>query len=170
MRSPDPSRAKRVLILRHRAAGDLLLTTPALRALRAGLPEATIEILVARGTEALLQGNPDVDRVTPLDRRSLRAQVARYVALARGGYDLVLDMVSNPRSAFMAAVTRAPIRVGYDIPGRRGAYTIRVPREPVGQDGPVARYAAEGPLDLVRACLLYTSDAADERSSVDLGG
>ena len=25
-------------------------------------------------------------------------------------------------------------------------------------------------LDLVNACLLYTSDAADERSSVDLGG
>ncbi|HXF58629.1 MAG TPA: glycosyltransferase family 9 protein [Candidatus Saccharimonadales bacterium] len=151
MPSPDLTRVRRVLVLRHRAAGDLLLTTPALRALRAGLPEAAIEILVARGTGDLLRGNPDVDRVLELDRRSLLGQASRYVSLSRGGYDLVLDMVSNPRSAFMAALTRAPIRVGYDIPGRSGAYTVRVPREPRGPDGPIVRYAPEGPLDLVRA-------------------
>ena len=29
---------------------------------------------------------------------------------------------------------------------------------------------ADNPIHLVDACLLYTSDAADERSSVDLGG
>jgi ADP-heptose:LPS heptosyltransferase len=46
----------------------------------------------------------------------------------------------------MAALTRARIRVGYDIPGRSGAYTVRVPRE-----GPTVRYAPEGPLDQVRA-------------------
>jgi len=149
--SPDLGGVRRVLVLRHRAAGDLLLTTPALRALRAGLPEARIDILVARGTEAILERNPDVDRVLTLNRRSLWGQAFRYAALARGGYDLVLDMVSNPRSAFMAMLTRAPIRVGYDIPGRSGAYTVRVPREPTGPDGPVVRYAPEGPLDLIRA-------------------
>ena len=151
MPSPDRSGVRRVLVLRHRAAGDLILTTPALRALRAGLPEARIEILVSRGTETILDENPDVDRVLTLDRRSLLDQASRYAALAYGRYDLVLDMVSNPRSAFMTALTRAPIRVGYDIPGRSGAYTVRVPREPMGPDGPIARYAAESPLDQVRA-------------------
>src|SRR5438105_687042 len=146
--SLDLSGVRRVLVLRHRAAGDLLLTTPALRALRAGLPSATIDILVARGTRELLHGNADVDRVLELDRRSLLQQASRYADLARGRYDLVLDMVSNPRSAFMVALTRAPIRVGYDIPGRSGAYTVRVPREPLGPDGPIVRYAPEGPLDL----------------------
>src|SRR5438067_10302215 len=107
--SPDLSLVRRVLVLRHRAAGDLLLTTPALRALRAGLPSAAIDILVARGTDDILRGNGDVDRVLTLDRRSLLAQASRYADLARGRYDLVLDMVSNPRSAFMAALTRAPL-------------------------------------------------------------
>jgi ADP-heptose:LPS heptosyltransferase len=149
--SPDLSRVRRALVLRHRAAGDLLLTTPALRALRAGLPTSRIEVLVSRGTGSLLRGNPDVDEVVEVDRRSLASQAGVYARLARGGYDLVLDMVSNPRSALMTALTRAPIRVGYDLPGRRHAYTIRVPREPVGPDGPVVRYAPEASLDLVRA-------------------
>ena len=45
-----------------------------------------------------------------------------------------------------------------------------------GADGQAvtAEFAGEGEIpfghDLVEACLLYTSDAADERSSVDLGG
>src|SRR5678815_1768611 len=33
-----------------------------------------------------------------------------------------------------------------------------------------ARFAALCPVRRTRSCLLYTSDAADERSSVDLGG
>ena len=34
----------------------------------------------------------------------------------------------------------------------------------------VARIELEGGFSLLDSCLLYTSDAADERSSVDLGG
>lgn len=146
-----PSR-ERILVIRHRAAGDLLLTTPALRALRLGAPEAEIHVLVSRGMEELLEGNPDVDHILALDRTSLPSQAATYARLARGGYRRVLDLVSNPRTAVMTALTRAPIRAGYDIPGRAWAYTVRVPREPIGSDGrPVLRYAPEAALDIVRA-------------------
>jgi ADP-heptose:LPS heptosyltransferase len=146
-----PSR-ERLLVIRHRAAGDLLLTTPALHALRAGAPGAEIDVLVSRGMEELLEGNPDVDRVLAFDRKSLPSQAALYARLARGGYGRVLDLVSNPRSAFLTALTRAPVRAGYDIPGRSWAYTVRVPREPRGSDGaPQLRYAPEAALDIVRA-------------------
>ena len=149
--SVDLPGVRRALAIRHRAGGDLLLSTPALRALRAGLPAASIEVLTARGMGELLLGNPDVDRILEFDRRSLGSQAALYARLLRGGYDLVLDMVSTPRSAWLTALTRAPIRVGYDLPRRRYAYTHRLPRDVVGAEGPVPRYAAEGPLDLVRA-------------------
>lgn len=142
---------RRVLVIRHRAAGDLLLTTPALRALRSALPAARLDVLVARGLGSLLEGNPDVSRVIEFDRRSLRSQASLYLKLARGGYDAVLDLVSNPRSAWMTALTRARVRAGYDIPGRSWAYTVAVPREPVGPAGPIARYAPEGALDITRA-------------------
>jgi ADP-heptose:LPS heptosyltransferase len=142
---------RRVLVIRHRAGGDLLLTTPALRALRAGLPQATIEVLTARGLGSLLEGNPDVDRILDFDRKSLASQGLLYARLLRGVYDLALDLVSNPRSALMTALTRARHRVGYSIPGRSWAYTLALPREPIGPQGPLLRYAPEAALDIVRA-------------------
>jgi ADP-heptose:LPS heptosyltransferase len=148
----DPARARSVLVIRHRAGGDLLLTTPALRALRAGLPGARIDVVAARGLGSLLAGNPDVDRVIEFDRKSLLSQAALYAKLARGGYDLVIDLVSNPRTSFMTRLTRAPLRAGYDIAGRGRAYNVKVPREPAGSDGrPVLRYAPEAALDVMRA-------------------
>ena len=42
--------------------------------------------------------------------------------------------------------------------------------DPLPSERPVARGGLEVPRDLLGGCLLYTSDAADERSSVDLGG
>ena len=138
-------------MIRHRAGGDLLLATPALRALRSALPATSIEVLTDRGLGAILEGNPDVDRVVDFDRRSLASQGALYARLLRGGYDAVLDLISNPRSAWMTALTRARIRVGYDLPGRSWAYTLALPREPRGPSGPILRYAPEAALDFVRA-------------------
>jgi ADP-heptose:LPS heptosyltransferase len=156
VRSPE-----RILVVRHRAAGDLLLTTPALHALRTHAPEAEIHVLVARGMEELLAENPDVDRVLSFDRRSLASQAALYVRLGRGGYATVIDLVSNPRSAFLTALTRARRRVGYDIPGRAWAYTVRAPREPLGTEGrPVLRYAPEAAFDLLRALRIPCGDLA----------
>jgi ADP-heptose:LPS heptosyltransferase len=140
---------RRLLVIRHRAGGDLLLTTPALRALRAALPGAAIEMLASRGLGGMLEGNTDVDRVIEFDRRSLPSQAALYARLLRGGYDCVLDLVSNPRSAWMTALTRARIRVGYDLPGRSYAYTRALPREAAGPAGPILKYAPETALDLI---------------------
>ena len=144
--------ARRVLVIRHRAGGDLLLATPALRALRSALPAARIEVLTSRGLAPILEGNPDVDRVVDFDPRSLASQGALYARLLRGGYDAVLDLISNPWSAAMTALTRARIRVGYDLAGRRWAYTVALAREPIGPDGrPALRYAPEAALDFARA-------------------
>jgi len=156
-----PESIRRLLVIRHRAGGDVLLTTPALRALRAGLPGASIDVVTSRGFRGILEGNPDVSRILDFDPRSNRSQASLYARLLRGGYDAVLDLVSNPRSAWMTAFTRAPLRMGYNLRGRSWAYTVRLPREPLTPDGwPIPRYAPEAALDFVRALGLPTRGLA----------
>jgi heptosyltransferase-2 len=61
--APGPDRIRELLVRGPNWLGDLVMTTPALRALRVGLPEARITLLVRPGLEALLEGSPLVDRV-----------------------------------------------------------------------------------------------------------
>ena len=53
--------------------------------------------------------------------------------------------------------------------GARSKTPVRWPATPILAKPKPFRYGG-GPATRFRACLLYTSDAADERSSVDLGG
>ena len=48
--------------------------------------------------------------------------------LARGGYDLAIDLHGGPRSAWLTWASGAPTRIGYDIPGRTWMYTEAVTR------------------------------------------
>ena len=59
--------------------------------------------------------------------------------------------------------TLPPIEWGFDV-----QFPIEQPNKPV--DMIAADIAAMGDCPLVEGCLLYTSDAADQRSRVDPGG
>ena len=54
---------RRILVVVTRRIGDVLLATPVIRSLRRHWPEAAIDMLVFRGTEGVLAGNPDIRRV-----------------------------------------------------------------------------------------------------------
>ncbi len=55
------SSAPKILVIRRDNIGDLVCTTPLLRALRAQLPAARIVVLATRYSAAVLAGNPDID-------------------------------------------------------------------------------------------------------------
>jgi len=57
-----------ILAIRLRALGDVVLTTPALRALHRGHPGAAIDVVTDARYVALLEGLPGVDRVIGLTR------------------------------------------------------------------------------------------------------
>ncbi|MFB3819476.1 MAG: glycosyltransferase family 9 protein, partial [Candidatus Methylomirabilales bacterium] len=51
---------RRLAVINLKHIGDVLLTTPAIRAMRRAWPEAAILAVVSRGSEDVLAGNPDV--------------------------------------------------------------------------------------------------------------
>jgi ADP-heptose:LPS heptosyltransferase len=116
-----------VVAIRPRALGDVVLVTPALRALKRGFPGASLEVVTERRYAPLLEGLEGVDRVWPLDRTA-GASARLAATLRRRHVERVVDFFGNPRSAAIAALSGARLTAGYDLRGRRGAYRIRVPR------------------------------------------
>ena len=58
-----PVTSSRILIIRRDNIGDLVCTTPLIRALRDQLPKAHIAVLATRYNKTVLAGNPDIDEV-----------------------------------------------------------------------------------------------------------
>ena len=116
-----------VVAIRPRALGDVVLVTPALRALKRGFPGMSLEVVTERRYAPLLEGLEGVDRVWPLER-SFRATLALVAGLRRRRVERVVDFFGNPRSAAIASLCGARLSAGYDLRGRRAAYRLRVPR------------------------------------------
>lgn len=95
------SRAPRtILVICTRRIGDVLLTTPLVRSLKARWPDAQIDMLVFRGTEGVLEGNPDVHRVLVVAGRArLRERLADAMRIWRR-YDLACAATSSDRARF----------------------------------------------------------------------
>lgn len=87
---------KRVLLICLRRLGDVLLTTPLIRSLRRAWPEAQIEVLVQDGAAAVLEGNPDIDRVIVEPARGMGARLGLALRLLRR-YDLAISTLYNDR-------------------------------------------------------------------------
>jgi heptosyltransferase-3 len=101
---------RRILLIVTRRIGDVLLTTPLLRSLRLAYADAGLDVLVFRGTGAVLEGNPDVTRVIEIPERATpREELAQALRLVRR-YDLALSVLAGDRPHYLAALA-APRRV-----------------------------------------------------------
>lgn len=175
---------RRILVLRPRALGDVLLATPALRALRQGFPEAELHVGVDDLLAPVLRRNPHVDRLWLFPRqrpRRRRDWWALYRGLQATGFDLVIDLHGSPRTAFLSWWTRAPNRVGYDLRGRGRFYNHRIRRDTDRTGSWRVLYAAQTNLEIVARCGvtgpvlenlrldLFPNDAARVRAAGWLG-
>jgi len=122
---------RKLLVIKLRAVGDVILSTAALPNLRAAFPDATIDFLVERSCREVIEGNDRIDHVIVFSKTGMNG--ARILLdLRHARYDMVIDLFGNPRSALMTFASRARYRVGYDFRGRSYAYNILV--EPRGAE------------------------------------
>ncbi|MDE2573431.1 MAG: glycosyltransferase family 9 protein [bacterium] len=105
MRMPTIERA--LAICAGGGAGDVLLATPVLRALRAGGARFVAALTAPRHREVLLE-NPEIDALL-LDEAPLR-EMARRLRMER--FDAVIVTWATPRYALMPWLAGIPRRVG----------------------------------------------------------
>lgn len=112
-----PGDAPRILLVRFSSIGDILLTTPLVRALRARQPEARIDFLTKARFAPLLAENPHLSGVlTPAEGESLPALAAR---LRAANYTHRLDLHGSLRTSLLRLL----------LPGRWSGYRKRrIPR------------------------------------------
>ena len=110
-----------ILVIQLRRIGDVILTTPAVAALKGAFPEAAIDFLVeAPGAQALAH-NPHIRRLL-VYRGGLAGTLAWLWRVRRARYDWVIDFLGNPRSALLSAASGAPLRAGPAHVSHRWAY------------------------------------------------
>ena len=113
----------RILVVKLRAIGDVLLSTIVTKNLRLAYPLAQIHYLTESPGVEVLKGNPFVNGVLEYDRKTMSgAGLVR--AVRHGRYDVVIDLFGNPRTALLTRLSGAGQRVGFRFRGRTYAYNI----------------------------------------------
>ena len=106
----------KILIIKFRNIGDVLLTAPLIRNLKRLYPEARIDAAVNRGTEEMLTLHSDLDRIHIYERERIRSanplarireESAFALQIRRQRYDIVINTTNGDRGIFLAAFSGA---------------------------------------------------------------
>jgi len=118
----DLSQVRQVLVVRgDERLGNLLMLTPFFELLKSSLPQAGIWALVSSRFSSLLRGNPNIDGVITLKKRSLLynpfALTKFLIKLIGTGFDLSFDCSHQDSLSFnnglYTLLSLAPYRVGF---------------------------------------------------------
>jgi heptosyltransferase-3 len=112
---------KKILVIKLRHIGDVLLTVPVFRALREIFPQAYIAALVNSGTEDVLISNPFIDELIVFDRSIKKMNALQkyskelsFLKMIRSkGFDMTIDLTSGDRAAIISVISGARYRLAY---------------------------------------------------------
>lgn len=109
---PDFSRFRKLLLVRTDRIGDLLVSTPCIRALRQALPDTRLELLASALNAPAVAGNPHLDAVHVYQPR--RPWTWPGLISRLRGFDATLVLNSHSRSAcLLARLAGSPQRIGF---------------------------------------------------------
>ena len=149
IRIPEKKEIKTILLLRHDRVGDMVFSTPLFRALKKNFPDARLMVLASQRNYGIIENNPNVDEILIYNGIGWFIKEVR-----KRGFDLVIDSFLDYelKTAFLAYLTRAKYRMGFEISGRQIFFNIKGPK---GKD---KRTVLEQTLDLARSLELTIQD------------
>jgi heptosyltransferase-2 len=120
----------KILFIRIDRIGDLVLSTPALRALKQAFPDSELVVLASPSNQPLLLHNPYVDKVFVYDQKKRLGDKIRIIKQLRGyGFDLAIDPYPDYelRTALISLLSGATRRIGYASYGREVFFNLNRP-------------------------------------------
>lgn len=106
-----------ILIIQTAFLGDVIMTTPLVRAVAETFPNAEIDMLTIPQTRIVFRDNPHVRNILVFDKRSKSKKVTAFVtALAdirRQHYDIAISTSRSMTNALLMRLAGIPTRVGF---------------------------------------------------------
>jgi heptosyltransferase-2 len=140
----------RILLTRTDRIGDVVLSTPAIKAVRNAYPDAHIAFMVRPYAREIVEGNPYLNEVIVYDKYGKHRNIVNTVRFALGlrtkKFDLAIMLHPTTRVHLMAYLAGIPERVGYD---RKAAFLLTHRASHLKQEG--KKHESEYTLELLRA-------------------
>ncbi len=94
---------RRILLIKMRFHGDMLLTTPVISSLKKNYPDAKIDVLLYQDTIPILSENPEINALYGIKNKKAKAseKIANFFHLIKGRCEQVPDMRSCLSSGAM---------------------------------------------------------------------
>tara|TARA_B100000073_G_scaffold119150_3_gene96481 strand:+ start:2198 stop:3208 length:1011 start_codon:yes stop_codon:yes gene_type:complete len=149
-----------LLLIQLRRIGDVMMTTPAVRALRKAFPEASISFLTESPSDQVYKNNPHLDQLLLYPKNnSILDRLKFYRRIRSQNYDCVIDFQGNPRTALLSRISGSGYRIGFDFKGRSWCYhrAIGLPTD--------SKYSAQHKMNLLEPLGVESTDLELEMES-----
>ncbi len=134
----NPGFVKSILIIRIDRIGDVVVSLPAIKALKRIFPHAKISVLLREEIAPLLKSVPWIDELLPyrglFDSIGILSQKRFSMAV-----DLLMDYTIKP--AIIAFLSKAGLRVGFDIESRGRLFNLTI--KPDGEKKDIGSYMSD---------------------------
>src|SRR4029079_18739133 len=150
--SPQDLKPFRILIRSSNWLGDSVMSVPAVRAIKAGRPDARVTVAAPENIASIWKLVPEVDAIIPLPGSGFLSAVR--LLRREPSFDVAILFPNSLRAALESWLTAIPRRVGYRGHWRRWLLNqiMPVPRKP----GPPVHHSLRF-LRIARACGADTS-------------
>jgi heptosyltransferase-3 len=158
-----PAEISRVLVIKLRHHGDVLLAAPTLTVLKHAAPHAEIDALVYQDTAPMLDGHPALSNLYCIDRTWKQQGIVAQAAaewhllqrLRARTYSLIVHLTEHQRGAWLTRLLAPRWSVAPKRPGRlwAGSFSHQTPR------APARRHTVEIDLDALRRIGIRPAEA-----------
>ncbi len=141
---------KAFLIIQTAFIGDVILALPVASKLKRFYPEATVDIIVRKGNEGLLQNNPNINRVIILDKSQKYKNTFKLIQqIRKNKYDTVVNIQRYLTTGIITAFSGAKNTIGFNKNPLSFLFTKQVPHTmDVRKDG---KHEVERNLSLIES-------------------
>lgn len=147
----DKKKYDRILIVRTDRIGDVILSTPVIRAFREAYPKSYIAFMTGPATKDIVSGNPYLDEVIVYDKNGAHKNWVDSIKFAldlrRRKFDLAIILHPTNRAHIVSFLAGIKERVGYD---KKSGFLLTKKTPDMKFEG--IKHEADYALDLAKLC------------------